>query len=80
MSVGPIAICLACKHLRSADTCVAYPDGIPGKMLFEHFDHREPYPGDRGIRFEVAEGRDHLLAGFEEVEKILERVDGIDAG
>ena len=75
MSVGPIAICLACRHLKSADTCIAYPDGIPGKMLFEHFDHRLPYPGDAGTRFEVAPGREHLLESFEEVEKLLEQIE-----
>ena len=75
MVVGPLAICLACKHLRSADTCNAYPDGIPGKILFEHFDHRLPYPGDRGARFEIARGKEYLLESFEEVEKILEQIE-----
>lgn len=74
MTVGPLAICLACKHLRSADTCAAYPDGIPRKILFEHWDHRLPYPGDRGMRFELARGKGHLLDGFEEVEKLLEEL------
>lgn len=75
MIAGPLAICLACRNLRSADTCSAYPDGIPGKILFEHFDHRLPYPGDRGTRFEIARGKEHLLDSFEEVEKILEQIE-----
>lgn len=74
MTVGPLAICLACKHLRSADTCDAYPDGIPRKILLEHFDHRLPYPGDRGMRFELARGKDRLLESYEEVERILEEL------
>ena len=74
MIVGPLAICLACKRLRSANTCDAYPDGIPGRILFEHFDHRLPYPGDRGTRFDVACGKDYLLESFEEVERILEQI------
>lgn len=32
--------------------CDAFPDGIPRAIFFEYFDHRKPYPGDRGIRFE----------------------------
>ena len=45
-----------------------------GRILFEHFDHRLPYPGDRGTRFDVACGKDYLLESFEEVERILEQI------
>jgi hypothetical protein len=60
-----IGNCGFCKHLhRDLNTCDAFPDGIPieiqqsnvktGKMPF---DHRKPYPGDNGVRFEI---RDEL--------------------
>ena len=32
--------------------CAAFPDGMPEDDEWEDFDHRRPYPGDHGIRFE----------------------------
>jgi hypothetical protein len=34
--------------------CAAFPGGIPTPILLLEADHREPYPGDNGIRFESA--------------------------
>ena len=31
--------------------CNAFPDGIPIVIWTNEFDHRNPYPGDGGIRF-----------------------------
>lgn len=54
--------CFGCKHLRppgespgSPMTCAAYDDpemGIPDAILRNDFDHRDPYYGDDGVRFE----------------------------
>lgn len=54
--------CFDCRHFRVAKapdptvplTCDAFPDGagIPHAILLARHDHREPFPGDRGIRFE----------------------------
>ena len=56
----PIAIasCPSCRHLHRADRtgnfCDAFPDGvgIPRPILLAEHDHKTPFPGDHGIRFE----------------------------
>lgn len=47
-------VCTYCKHLRDiADrTCDAFPEGIPMPIWKSEHDHRTPYVGDNGIRFE----------------------------
>lgn len=51
-------VCGECKHLgRSGQDCVAFPDEIPDAILLYGFDHRKPYKGDSGIRFEPVEGK-----------------------
>ena len=48
-----ISQCVWCRH-RSPDgrRCRAYPDGIPDAILRNRHDHRSPYEGDFGLRFE----------------------------
>jgi len=44
--------CLSCRHYHGFQKCDAYPERIPDKILAWKHDHREPYPGDHGIRYE----------------------------
>lgn len=45
--------CNECVHLFAGKTaCAAFPDGIPKEILLNRHDHREAYPGDKGVRFE----------------------------
>jgi hypothetical protein len=34
-------------------TCDAFPEGIPPDVYEARWDHRFPYPGDHGIRFDL---------------------------
>ena len=47
-------LCLRCKHLKKGFPykCNAFPAEIPHEITFEDFDHRKPFKGDQGIRFE----------------------------
>lgn len=48
--------CLSCKHYEYGNTCAAFPLGIPEEIIDGTVDHRQPYPGDNGIRWEKAPG------------------------
>lgn len=52
--------CPNCKHFAGSITrdgegiflCLAFPRGIPTEIITAEADHRKPYPGDGGLRFE----------------------------
>lgn len=48
-----ISQCVWCRH-RSAggQRCRAFPAGIPVEILRNRHDHRHPFGGDHGVRFE----------------------------
>ena len=67
--MGPAPICLECARLQNrrknrSPSCAAFPKGIPDAIYFGAFDHRSAYVGDKGIRFQLAEGKAALLAGW----------------
>jgi len=48
-------ICLLCGHLfqqEGALRCAAFPDGVPLQIAHNRADHRQPFKGDGGLRFE----------------------------
>lgn len=56
------AQCHACRHyhrITQKHPCDAFPGGIPEAIWLGRHDHRQPYPGDHGIRFEPLPGERH---------------------
>lgn len=47
--------CISCKWFIGEPAplmCFAYPDGIPPEIMDGTVDHRQPYLGDMGLRWE----------------------------
>lgn len=51
--------------------CDAFPDRVPTEIYLGGFDHRAPFPGDNGIRYQLREGKEKVLAAYEH--RIAER-------
>ena len=49
-----VANCHMCRHMFRSGTprCTAYPDGIPWEIQAGEVDHRQPWAGDHGIRYD----------------------------
>ncbi|MGW1006660.1 hypothetical protein [Streptomyces sp. NPDC002520] len=45
--------------------CEAFPENIPDDIYRGGFDHRLPCPGDRGIHFELRDGKERVLGLYE---------------
>ncbi|TDD61115.1 hypothetical protein [Actinomadura rubrisoli] len=45
--------------------CDAFPERVPGEIYVGGFDHRQPFEGDNGIRFELRPGGEKALAAYE---------------
>ena len=57
-------MCLSCVHLddpstlTETPTCAAFPEGIPPIIYWQgRIDHRQPWAGDRGTRFDQDPGK-----------------------
>lgn len=57
----PIPQCALCVHLRMEPerTCAAYRLGIPDGIWDNREDHRQPQPGDNGVRWESLDGTEY---------------------
>lgn len=69
MTTPSVPICEACDRLVAEFGnyhCAAFPDGIPDAIYLEGFDHREPFPGDHGIRFDLDPTEADTLAVYEQ--------------
>jgi hypothetical protein len=57
MTISPQ--CVLCRHLDRSSMaslhimrCTAFPAEIPREIVGNKHDHRKPFPGDHGVRFE----------------------------
>lgn len=60
-------ICVGCTRLKGTldnPKCDAFPLAIPADILLSKADHRQPYEGDNGIRYEPKTEADAQYAAF----------------
>ncbi len=53
--IGEPPVCMWCKHFHRSRHwgCDAFPAGIPDEIWYHRNHHIQPFPGDRGIQFEL---------------------------
>lgn len=56
-------LCQNCTRLGRTLSCEAYPAGIPFAITSGFHDHRKPYPGDRGLRYNPTDAAKVALRG-----------------
>jgi hypothetical protein len=64
-------ICMSCTRREPGGTCTAFPDGIPDDIWLGGYDHRQPYPGDEGVLYELDPGRAAALAEYDQTASVL---------
>lgn len=69
MTVRLLSQCNLCDHFRpplggGTETCAAFPDGIPQKVLWNQADHRNGISGDNGITWEPHNGAEFPAEAF----------------
>ena len=68
----PMPICGVCDRRNDSDDdhpsswCAAFPGGIPTEIQEGQFDHRQPFPGDNGVRFRLKKGQADALGSWSE--------------
>jgi len=55
-------VCSTCVHFTHDITdedhdhfrfkCAAFPKGIPEVIMYNEFDHHQPFPGDHGMQYQ----------------------------
>ena len=56
--------CATCTRFfadrKGGNYCEAFPDGagIPSAIIKAEHDHRDPFPGDNGLRYKPVKGAD----------------------
>ena len=79
MNLPPI--CYSCKRRNAWDEthpeqwCEAFPSGIPNDIAMRAYDHRQPYPGDKGIMF-VENDNDTLQGWLKYTKPTIDRAVG----
>ena len=80
--IGSSPICQECRHRIGAGclACAAFPMRIPREIWNGERDHKSPYPGDQGIRFEPMTEADHerkrqlAAVAAKRIEQLTDRV------